>query len=83
MKNQYIGGNCLKVCGDWTVYRFKKGLGKKEEGGCLWGGEEVIPQCTVCYFYKFKGRPNTASTFFNPMMNFKIKKMLRTCIFKN
>ena len=45
MKNQYIGGNCLKR-GAWTVGRFKGGHGKKE-GLFLRGG--LIPQCTLCY----------------------------------
>ena len=40
MKNQYIGGNCLKR-GAWTVGRFKGGMARKR--GCL------IPQCTLCY----------------------------------
>ena len=33
MKNQYIvggGGNCLKMGGTWTIYRFKGGLSEKE-----------------------------------------------------
>ena len=35
MKNQYIGGNCLKR-GTWTVCRFKGGgLGEEEEGWYL------------------------------------------------
>ena len=29
MKKQYMGGNYLNS-GDWTVCRFKKGLGEKE-----------------------------------------------------
>ena len=31
LKNQYIGGDCLKR-GAWTVCWFKRGLGKKEGG---------------------------------------------------
>ena len=34
MKNQYIGGHCLKR-GTWTVFRFKGGLAKKREGVCF------------------------------------------------
>ena len=37
----YRGGDCLKRGRAWTVYRFKKGLGKKEEGGVFEGG--LIP----------------------------------------
>ena len=37
MKNQYIGGNCLKG-GAWTVCRFKRALAKKMEGGDFEGG---------------------------------------------
>ena len=37
MKNQYIRGHCLKR-GVWTVYRFKRGLGKKEGVVFLRGG---------------------------------------------
>ena len=38
MKNQYIGGNCLKMReggGAWTICRFKNGVGKKEGGWCF------------------------------------------------
>ena len=37
MKNQYIGGDCLKE-GRWTVFRFKRGLGEKEGLVFLRGG---------------------------------------------
>ena len=34
LKNQYVGGDCLKRGGGaWTVCWFKGGLGKKEEDG--------------------------------------------------
>ena len=39
-KNQYIGENCLKVT--WAVCRFKKELGKKEEGGVFEGVDTSI-----------------------------------------
>ena len=38
MKNQYRGGDCLKRGRNWTVCRFKGGLGKKEGGGVFEGG---------------------------------------------
>ena len=36
-----------ELCKDeaWTVFRFKSGLGKKEEGGV--SGGELTPQCCV------------------------------------
>ena len=37
MKNQNIGGNCLKR-GAWAVYRFKGGLAKKKGVVFLTGG---------------------------------------------
>ena len=37
-KNQYIGGNYIKREGAWTVWRFRGGGGKKEEGGVFEGG---------------------------------------------
>ena len=50
MKNQYIvgvGGNCLKIGGTWTIYRFKGGgLGEKE-GVVFVSGRGLIPQCTL------------------------------------
>ena len=40
MKNQYIGGGCLKRSGAWTVCRFKGGGGAWQErrGGVFEGG---------------------------------------------
>ena len=38
MKNQYIvggGGNCLKMGGTWTIYRFKGGGLVKKRGWCF------------------------------------------------
>ena len=38
MKNQYIvggGGNCLKMGGTWTIYRFKGGGGLGEKEGVV------------------------------------------------
>ena len=67
--------------GAWTVCRFKRVLGEKEQGVFKGGG--LIPQCILCYLYKFKGRPNTVFNFHNPMMNFRIKNMQRTCLFEN
>ena len=40
------GGDCLKKGGDWTICRFKEGLGKKEWGGVF--EEGVDTQCTLC-----------------------------------
>ena len=40
MKNQYIGGSCLKG-GTSTVCKFKSGLGEKKEW-CFWEGGGVI-----------------------------------------
>ena len=45
MKNQYIGGSCLKG-GTSTVCKFKSGLGEKKEW-CFWGGGGLISQCTL------------------------------------
>ena len=46
MKNQYIGGNCLKK-GAWTVCRFKGGggAGGKRGGGGAGGSRGV----SVCF----------------------------------
>ena len=41
MKNQYIGGSCLKG-GTSTVCKFKSGLGEKKEW-CFWGGGDWYP----------------------------------------
>ena len=48
-------GNCqTRGGGAWTVCRFKGrgrgGLSEKEGGGVFLGGV-VIPQCTLCYLY--------------------------------
>ena len=44
-KNQYRGGDCLKV-GDCTVFRFRGGLGQKGEGGIFENGG-LVPQCIL------------------------------------
>ena len=41
-KKSIYRGNCLKRGGAWTVCRFKRGLGQKEEVVFLRGG--LIPQ---------------------------------------
>ena len=38
MKNQYIGGGCLKRSGAWTVCRFKGGAWQERRGGVFEGG---------------------------------------------
>ena len=37
LKNQYVGGDCLKRGGAWTVCWFKGGLARKK-GLCFWRG---------------------------------------------
>ena len=37
-KKQYIGGDCLKREGTWTVCRFKKGTSQESGGGVFEGG---------------------------------------------
>ena len=50
-------GDCLKR-GTWTVCQFKGGLGKKEGGGVFEGGT-LIPQCTLWTFiWSRKGIPS-------------------------
>ena len=59
MKNQYIGGDCLKR-GAWTVCRFKRGLARKQKGrGGIFEGE-LIPLYTLCY----KISPNCLSSLY-------------------
>ena len=54
MKNQYIGGDCLKE-GRWTVFRFKRGLGEKEGLVFLRGGEVMSKYILPSSVWKFLG----------------------------
>ena len=50
LKNQYIGGDCLKRGGDWTVCWFK-GSWQERRGWCSWGeGGIWYPNAHYDYF---------------------------------
>ena len=66
-KNQYRGGDCLKI-GAWTVYQFKGGgLGKKAESGILEGLVD-IPMHTMKNLHM--GKHITMKKFFRVLMKF-------------
>ena len=52
MKSQYRGGDCVKKWGAWRACRFKGELGKKEGGG-VFEGEGLIPQCTLRFMFTY------------------------------
>ena len=51
MKNQYVGGNCLKR-GVWTVRKFKGGLGEKEGVMFIFKGWGVNPNAHYASLHK-------------------------------
>ena len=52
MENQYRGGDCVKKWGAWRACQFKGELGKKEGGG-VFEGERLIPQCTLRFMFTY------------------------------
>ena len=70
IKKQYIGGIVEKGGeggGSWTIFRFKRGLDKKEGWGCFWVG--LIAQCTLWreVFLKLLKLTKTQGTFFSDL----------------
>ena len=62
MKNQYIGGDCLKGGGGLGQFADLRGeLGRKEGGGVFEGA--LIPQCTLCLVNRRKNIHDSAITF--------------------